>query len=214
MHLSELLGQWRWNVGLGKTFNLSYHLINSDYKSQSYAHLMVFNKMAAKPRWPPKMPWKNNTALDLNMPHLVWKFHEKSCFSFSDMARQLKKLDKKCKNTKDFTKMAVNLRWPPGSAIKSTHSLVHHMFHLVWKFHEESSFSFWDLVRQLKEVDEKKIIIAKKEFQGNQESSPLLRWSLINSELLGCFLTPSPASYTIFQMDSINPYSAEFLKIY
>ena len=92
----------RWNVGLGKTFDLSYHLINSDYKSQSYAHLMVFNKMAAKPRWPPKMPWQNNTALDLNMPHLVWKFHEKSCFSFSDMARQLKKVDKKCKNTKRF----------------------------------------------------------------------------------------------------------------
>ena len=43
-------------VGLGKTFNLSYHMINSDCKSQSYAHLMVFNKMAAKPRWPPKMP--------------------------------------------------------------------------------------------------------------------------------------------------------------
>ena len=75
--------------------------------------------------------------------------------------------------------MAVNLRWPLRSVIKSTHSLVHYMFHLVWKFHEESSFSFWDLVRQLKKVDEKKIIIAKKEFQGNQESSPLLRWSLI-----------------------------------
>ena len=28
------LGQWRWNVGLGDSFNLSYHMINSDDKSQ------------------------------------------------------------------------------------------------------------------------------------------------------------------------------------
>ena len=128
-------------------------MIKSDCKSQSYAHLMVFNKMAAKPRWPPKMPRKNNSALDLNMPHLVWKFYGKSCFSFWDMVRQLKKVDKKCKNTKRFHQMAVSLRWPPRSTIKSAHSLVYHMFHLVWKFHEESSFSFWDLVRQLKKVD-------------------------------------------------------------
>ena len=33
---SKLLGQRRWNVGLGKTFNLSYHMINSDGKPQSY----------------------------------------------------------------------------------------------------------------------------------------------------------------------------------
>ena len=33
---SNLLGQRRWNVGLGETFNLSYHMINSDGKSQSY----------------------------------------------------------------------------------------------------------------------------------------------------------------------------------
>ena len=36
MCLSKLLGQTRWNVGLGKSFNLSYHMINSDSKSQSY----------------------------------------------------------------------------------------------------------------------------------------------------------------------------------
>ena len=35
IHLSMLLGQ-SWNVGLGETFNLSYHMINSDGKSQSY----------------------------------------------------------------------------------------------------------------------------------------------------------------------------------
>ena len=34
--LSKLLGQRRWNIGLGDTFNLSYHMINSDRKSQSY----------------------------------------------------------------------------------------------------------------------------------------------------------------------------------
>ena len=33
---SKLLVQRRWNVGLGETFNLSYHMINSDGKSQNY----------------------------------------------------------------------------------------------------------------------------------------------------------------------------------
>ena len=35
IHLSMLLGQRRWNVGFGEIFNLSYHIINSDGKSQS-----------------------------------------------------------------------------------------------------------------------------------------------------------------------------------
>ena len=34
--LSKLLGQCTWNVGLGESFNLSYHVIHSDCKSQSY----------------------------------------------------------------------------------------------------------------------------------------------------------------------------------
>ena len=34
--LSKLLGQRRLNVGLGESFNLSYHMINFDGKSQSY----------------------------------------------------------------------------------------------------------------------------------------------------------------------------------
>ena len=34
--LSKLLGQSTWNVGLGESFNLSYHVIDSDCKSQSY----------------------------------------------------------------------------------------------------------------------------------------------------------------------------------
>ena len=34
--LSKLLGQSTWNVGIGESFNLSYHVINSDCKSQSY----------------------------------------------------------------------------------------------------------------------------------------------------------------------------------
>ena len=123
IRLSKLLGQRRWNVGLGKTFNLSYHMINSDCKSQSYAHLMVFNKMAAKPRWPPKTAMKNNSSLDLNMPHLVWKFYEKSCFSFWGTVRQLKKWTKNNNNNNNNN--------------------------------------------------------SQKEFDQNQESSPLLRWSLI-----------------------------------
>ena len=34
--LSKLLGHCTWNVGLGESFNLSYHVIDSDCKSQSY----------------------------------------------------------------------------------------------------------------------------------------------------------------------------------
>ena len=34
--LSKLLSQTRWRVGLGETFNLSYHMIKSDGKLQSY----------------------------------------------------------------------------------------------------------------------------------------------------------------------------------
>ena len=31
---------------------------------------------------------KKYTALDLGMPHLVWKFYEKSCFCFLDTVNQ------------------------------------------------------------------------------------------------------------------------------
>ena len=34
--LSRLLCQRRLNVGLGESFNLSYHMINSESKSQTY----------------------------------------------------------------------------------------------------------------------------------------------------------------------------------
>ena len=34
--LSKLLGQFTWNVGLGESFNLSHHVIDSDCKWQSY----------------------------------------------------------------------------------------------------------------------------------------------------------------------------------
>ena len=101
-------------------------MINSDCKSQSYAHLMVFNKMAAKPRWPPKMQWKNNSSLDLNIPHLVWKFYGSRCFSFWGTVEQLKKWTKNYNNN------------------------------------------------------------SQKELDQNQESSPLLRWSLINLYLSVC----------------------------
>ena len=33
---------------LTTNFYLSYHTLNSDYKSQSYAPVTIFNKMAAK----------------------------------------------------------------------------------------------------------------------------------------------------------------------
>ena len=35
-YVCQSLGQRRWNVGLGETFNLSYHMINSDGKLQRY----------------------------------------------------------------------------------------------------------------------------------------------------------------------------------
>ena len=70
-------------------------MINSDCKSQSYAHLMVFNKMAAKPRWPPKMPRKNNTELDLYVPHIVWKFYGKKLFQFLRYGAAAEKVNKK-----------------------------------------------------------------------------------------------------------------------
>ena len=58
-------------IELGKTFNLSYYMINSDGKSQSYAHLMVFKKLVAKPRWPPIISTKKYTDKDRDMTHLV-----------------------------------------------------------------------------------------------------------------------------------------------
>ena len=136
IRLSKLLGQRRWNVGLGKTFNLSYHMINSDCKSQSYAHVMVFNKMAAKPRWPPKMPWKDNSSLDLNMPHLVWMFYEKSCFSFWGTVRQLKKWTKNNNNNNSQKELDQNqessplLRW--SLIIAKKNSIKIKNLHLCW----------------------------------------------------------------------------------
>ena len=57
--LVKALRSKKMNVELGKTFNLSYHMINSDGKSQSYGHLKAFKKLVAKPRWPPKSPPKS-----------------------------------------------------------------------------------------------------------------------------------------------------------
>ena len=66
---------------------------------------------------------KKSTAMRLDMPHLVLKFYEKSCFSFLDMASKRKKWTKNNNNNNNN----------------------------------------------------------KKELDQNQESSPLLRWSLIIS---------------------------------
>ena len=56
------------------------------------------------------------------------------------------------------------------------------MPHLVWKFYGKSCFSFWDTVRQLKKWT-KNNNNSQKELDQNQESSPLLRWSLIKLHL-------------------------------
>ena len=83
-HVSQsLLGQRRWNVELGKTFNLSYHMINSDGKLQSYAHVMVFKKLVAKPRWPPKSPPKSIQTRIFIWPMLCESLKKKAVLVFS-----------------------------------------------------------------------------------------------------------------------------------
>ena len=73
-------------------------MIDSDIKSQSYAHLMVFNKNGGQAKMAAWISTKKSTAMGLDMPHLVWKFYEKSCFSVSDMARKRKKWTKNNNN--------------------------------------------------------------------------------------------------------------------
>ena len=55
---------------------------------------MVFNKFVAKLRWLHESPQKKNTALDLDMCHLVWKFYAKNCCSFLDTVRKTENVDK------------------------------------------------------------------------------------------------------------------------
>ena len=57
-------------------------MIDSDCKSQSYAHLMVFNKMAAKPRWPPESPRKKALQWVLICPILCESFMKKAVLVF------------------------------------------------------------------------------------------------------------------------------------
>ena len=58
--LSKLLGQSRWNVRIGETFNLSYRVINCGGKPQSYTSkyiisshnvLMCLSKLLGWRRW-------------------------------------------------------------------------------------------------------------------------------------------------------------------
>ena len=58
-------------------------MIDSDCKSQSYAHLMVFNKMATKPRWLPESPPKSALQWVLICPILCESFMKKNCLVFS-----------------------------------------------------------------------------------------------------------------------------------
>jgi len=57
-------------------------MINSDCKLQSYAHLMVFSKLVAKPRWPPKMPPKSIQTWVLICPILCESFMKKAVLVF------------------------------------------------------------------------------------------------------------------------------------
>ena len=83
------------NVGLGKTFNLNYHMISSDCKSQSYGLLMVFSKLVAKPRWPPKMPPKSIQKWVLICLILCESFVQKAVLVFFRYGEKKKKMDKK-----------------------------------------------------------------------------------------------------------------------
>ena len=69
-------------------------MIDSDIKSQSYAHLMVFNKMAAKPRWPPESPRKKALQWVLICPILCESFMTKAVLVFR-YGEKKKKVDKK-----------------------------------------------------------------------------------------------------------------------
>ena len=62
--------------------NLSYHMINSDCKSHSYAHPMVFNKLVAKPRWPPESLPKSILQWLMICPMLCESFVKKTVLVF------------------------------------------------------------------------------------------------------------------------------------
>ena len=92
---------------------------------------------------------KKCTAMGLDMPHLVWKFCLKGCFSFLDMVRKRKKWTKNNNNNNN-----------------------------------------------------------KKELDQNQESSPLLRWSLITewSLIITCDLN-AQCCLIIWQVQCVRVYS-------
>ena len=58
-------------------------MINSDGKLQSYAHLMVFKKLVAKPRWPPKSPPKSIQTRIFIWPMLCESLKKKAVLVFS-----------------------------------------------------------------------------------------------------------------------------------
>ena len=72
-------------------------MIDSDSKLQSYAHLMVFNKMAAKPRWPPESPQQKALQWVLICPILCENFIKK-LFWFFRYGEKKKKVDKNNNN--------------------------------------------------------------------------------------------------------------------
>ena len=58
------------------------------------------------------------------------------------------------------------------------------MPHHVWKFYEKNCFSFLDMVQKRKKWTKNNNNNNKKELDENQESSPLLRWSLITVQVM------------------------------
>ena len=83
-------------LGLARPLLLSYHMINminSDCKSKRCTS-DGFQQIGRQAKMANSIAPKTYNDPDLNMPHLVLKFHEKNCFSFSDTAGQQKKWTK------------------------------------------------------------------------------------------------------------------------
>ena len=93
--------------------------------------------MAAKPRWPAWISTKSCTAMGLDMPHLVWKFYEKNCFSFLDMVQKRKKWTKNNNNNNkkeldENQESSPLLRWSLITGLKNTITIT--ISPSIWKF--------------------------------------------------------------------------------
>ena len=87
---------------------------------------------------------KKSTAMGLDMPHLVWKFYEKSCFSFLDMARKRKKWTKNNNNNnkKELDQNQESsplLRWSLNTFVEYSERSVLYS-HCIMKFSREIAY--------------------------------------------------------------------------